>query len=70
MRCAISSKVRLAITLRYIASGDSFRSLEFLTRVSRKTIRYFVPEVLKAIYEALQPIYLKVNALRLCETCL
>lgn len=62
MRFAISSRVRLAVTLRYIATGDSYRSLEFLTHISRKTISKFVPEVLKAIIEALQGEYLKVNS--------
>ncbi|KAI8116318.1 putative nuclease HARBI1 [Lucilia cuprina] len=58
MRCAISPRIRLAITLRYLASGDSFRSLEFLSHVSRKTISQFVPEVLNAIVECLQSKYL------------
>lgn len=62
MRFAISSRVRLAITLRFIGSGDSYRSLEFLSRVSRKTISKFVPEVLEAIVEALQSEQLKVSA--------
>lgn len=62
MRFAISSRVRLAITLRFIGTGDSYRSLEFLSRVSRKIIGQFVPEVLEAIIEALQDECLKVNA--------
>ncbi|XP_046398163.1 uncharacterized protein LOC124164969 [Ischnura elegans] len=45
MRQAISSKVRLAICLRFLATGDSFRSLEFLSRVSRSTIACLVPEI-------------------------
>lgn len=61
MRQAITAKTKLAITLRYLASGDSYRSLEYLTRVSRKTILKFIPEVLQAIYDALQPNYLKVR---------
>lgn len=60
MRQAIPARTRLAITLRFIATGDSYRSLEFLTRVSRKTIGNIVPETLNAIYESLQPQYLKV----------
>lgn len=61
MRYAISARHRLAITLRFLASGDSFRSLEFLSRVSRKTISKFMPEVLKSIYESLQPTHMKVK---------
>ncbi|XP_036320823.1 uncharacterized protein LOC118735273 isoform X3 [Rhagoletis pomonella] len=59
MRCAITTRVRLAITLRYLATGDSFRSLEFLSHISRKTISKFLPEVLEALTEALQEEYLK-----------
>lgn len=61
MRYAITARVRLAITLRYIATGDSYRSLEFLSHISRKTISKFVPEVLNAIVDALQCEYLKVR---------
>ena len=64
MRDAISTRVRLAITLRFIATGDSYRSLEFLTRVSRKTIGNIVPEILNAIYNSMQPLYLKVIGLK------
>lgn len=60
MRFAITSRVRLAITLRFIATGDSYRSLEFLSRISRKTISVIVPEVLQAIIDGLQEEYLKV----------
>lgn len=60
MRAAIPVRTRLAITLRFIATGDSYRSLEFLTRVSRKTIGNIVPQTLKAIYDCMQPLYLKV----------
>ena len=56
LRDAISPRVRLAITLRFIASGDSYRSLEYMSRVSYKTISKFVPEVLQAIWNALKPI--------------
>nr|XP_029720858.1 protein ALP1-like [Aedes albopictus] len=59
-RLAITARVRLALTLRFIATGDSYRSLEFLSRVSRKTISKFVPEVLNAIYDSLHSTHLKM----------
>ncbi|CAH1957562.1 unnamed protein product [Acanthoscelides obtectus] len=34
LRSSISSELRLAMTLRFLATGDSYRSLEYLTRVS------------------------------------
>lgn len=63
MRNAISSKVRLALTLRYLATGDSHQSLEFLSRVARSTISTIIPQVCTEIYNALQPEYLKVSVI-------
>ncbi|XP_057654265.1 putative nuclease HARBI1 [Diorhabda carinulata] len=59
LRSAISSELRLAITLRFLATGDSYRSLEYLTRVSASTISLFVPQVCEYVYEVLQPQYMK-----------
>ena len=33
------------VTLRYLASGESFRSLEYQFRISKKAISYIVQEV-------------------------
>ncbi|XP_050516618.1 putative nuclease HARBI1 [Diabrotica virgifera virgifera] len=60
MRSSISSKLRLAVTLRYLASGNSYKSLEFLSRISRITIGNFVPEVCHAIVIVLKDKFLKV----------
>nr|CAH7759122.1 unnamed protein product [Callosobruchus chinensis] len=46
MRDAISATVKLGITLRYLATGDSFKSLEFLYRMPKSTISRFVSETL------------------------
>lgn len=61
-RQAIPCKTKLEITLRYLATGDSFRSLALLFRVPHNTISVFLPEVMAAIYEVLQP-YIKVSQL-------
>jgi endonuclease III-like uncharacterized protein len=60
MRQAITVKERLAITLRFLATGDSFTSLQYLFRVSKQSISTTVPEVCDAIIEALQE-YVKVS---------
>jgi len=53
MRECISASVQLQITLRYLAAGDSFGSLEAIYRVPRTTISKFLPEVLNGIYLSL-----------------
>ena len=49
MRSPISPSERLALTLRFLATGETFRSLEFQFRVSRTAISYIVLEVCQAI---------------------
>ncbi|XP_046573230.1 uncharacterized protein LOC124281247 [Haliotis rubra] len=60
MRDSIPPGEKLAITLRYLATGDSYKSLEFLYRVPKNTICNFVPQVCVAIYETLKKDFLKV----------
>jgi hypothetical protein len=60
MRECIPAHVKLQITLRYLAAGDSFGSLEALYRVPRTTISKFLPEVLNAIYLSLED-FIKVR---------
>jgi hypothetical protein len=54
MRSAIPAKVKLEITLSYLATGNSFRNLQQQFRVSRPAISNFIPEVCDAIYDALK----------------
>lgn len=54
MRVAITCRTKLEITLRYLATGDSLKSLQYLFRVPHNTISTFLPEVLKAIYEVME----------------
>jgi hypothetical protein len=53
-RQSISPSIRLAATLRLLASGDSFTSLMYTFRISKQAISQFVPEVCEAIISALQ----------------
>ncbi|KAK7457296.1 hypothetical protein BaRGS_00039238 [Batillaria attramentaria] len=60
MRKAIEPGERLAITLRYLASGDSFVSLSYAFRVANNTIREIVLETCTALFAVLKDEYLKV----------
>lgn len=59
-REAIPAKVRLAVTFRFIATGDSFKSMHFLFKISSQVISLIVPEVCKAICETIKK-YVKVS---------
>lgn len=60
MRDSISASDRVILTLRYLATGDNFRSLEYLFRIPHNTISTIIPEVLDAIYKVLVDEYLSV----------
>nr|XP_018910884.1 PREDICTED: uncharacterized protein LOC109039719 [Bemisia tabaci] len=59
MRESISARKRLQITLRYLASGDSFTSLGLIGLIHRTTVSQIVKETLEAIKLILGPIYLR-----------
>lgn len=50
----ISPYDRLAVTLRFLASGNSFEDLKFLTAIAPQTIVKFVIETCEAINEVLK----------------
>lgn len=60
MRQPISSRVKLEITLKYLATGDSFQTLSQFFRVSTSTISTFLVDVLQAI-RRFRIIYIKVK---------
>lgn len=59
-RSSIPAKVKLYCTLRFLATGDSYRSLMYLFRISDSTISLFIPEVCRAIILVLKE-YIKVR---------
>lgn len=61
LRKSISAAERLAVTLRFLASGDSYGSLMFLFQMSKASIQHIIDETCEAIYEELKDQYLKVN---------
>ena len=54
MRSAIPPRERLAVTLRYLATGEKFASLEKQFRISRTAISYIVLEVSHLVTEVLR----------------
>ncbi|XP_069678805.1 putative nuclease HARBI1 [Periplaneta americana] len=54
----ISPAEKLALTLRFLATGESFHSLAFSYRISPSSISTFVPQVLQALKRKLLPRFL------------
>ena len=50
-RTALPPELKLAIILRYLATGDSYKSLAYSFRVAFNTISIFLPEVCQAIID-------------------
>ena len=56
----IPAKARLTVTIRFLATGETFRSLCFQFRISKGAISYIVRDVCNAINKNMSPLYLKV----------
>ncbi|KAK2703648.1 uncharacterized protein LOC136041670 [Artemia franciscana] len=59
MRPSILAKARLAVTLRYLVTGNSMASLSLCYRMGRSTISGIIAQTYQAIWKNLQPIYMK-----------
>ncbi|CAG2211064.1 unnamed protein product [Mytilus edulis] len=60
MRTCITAEERLSLTLRYLATGESYRSLSYSFRIAPSTVCSIIPEVCDALYQALKDTYMKV----------
>jgi len=49
LRKPVSAKERLAVTLRFLASGDSYKNLSYLFRISPQLISCIIYEVCQAL---------------------
>ena len=59
-RTLVPAEERLEITLRYLATGDTLKSLMYQFRIHRTTIFQIAEEVCSAIYKLLQPDYMEL----------
>ncbi|XP_046850278.1 uncharacterized protein LOC124443792 [Xenia sp. Carnegie-2017] len=60
LRPAVKPCERLSVTLRFLATGETFRSLSFQFRIGERTISEIVEETCQALYMSLKQQYLKV----------
>jgi len=63
-RKAIAARERLALTLRFLESGDSYISLQYLFKICKQAISCIVPEVCEALVEKLKD-YIQVRQILL-----
>ncbi|XP_063634897.1 putative nuclease HARBI1, partial [Cydia splendana] len=59
MRIAIPAVQRLAVTLRFLATGNSFHDLHYQFLMGVSTIHYIIKQVCDAIWDCLMPIYME-----------
>ena len=59
MRDPLSVGLKLTVTLRFLASGNSYTSLQYSFKVSKSAICKFVPVVCQAIIDVYKPEVLK-----------
>ena len=60
MRERIEPGEMCALALRFLATGESFRSLHFQFRLGKETISRAISEVCVAVHEEMGPIYVKM----------
>ena len=56
----ISAAERITLTLRFLATGETYKSLSYQFRISRAAISYIIEEVCDAIVKNMAPEFLKV----------
>lgn len=61
LRNPISVEERLMVTLRFLATGESYVNLQYSTRIPQCTLSGLIPETCEAIYCALKDEFLKVR---------
>ncbi|XDV11111.1 hypothetical protein PO909_000134 [Leuciscus waleckii] len=59
-RNPISARDRLAVCLRYLATGDSYKTIYLNYRLGKSTVATIIPEVCDTIWQKLQPQYMPI----------
>ena len=62
MRDSISAHDKLCVTLRFLASRQSYTQLRYAFRIPTSAISEFVPEVCKVLYNVLKEDYMCLPA--------
>ncbi|XP_053690751.1 uncharacterized protein LOC128739298 [Sabethes cyaneus] len=62
LRKSISPEERLCLTLRFLATGDSYKSLMYLFRIPSNTVSTIIPEVCRAIFNVLKDDFMSIPA--------
>ena len=66
MREAIPISTRLAVTLRFLATGDSYRTFMYIFRISVPAISISIPEACQALIKSLKG-YVEVSKKRFID---
>ena len=60
-RDAIAAKIKLAITIKFLAMGMSYSEFAYQFRVHKSIMAKFASEICKVIYDRLKADYMKVR---------
>ncbi|XP_065324064.1 putative nuclease HARBI1 [Gordionus sp. m RMFG-2023] len=63
----ITPDEKLMITLRYLATGDSYVSMSYNYKLGVLTIKQIIGDTIKALWDILQPIHMMVPTLEMFE---
>lgn len=60
-REAIDPEERLIATLRFLATGRSYKDLKYSVEISAQTLRYLIPKTCYVIFDVLKEKYMRLS---------